>query len=135
MKRGLVALFLVAIFVGIVFSAASIKYTVNPKLIDSSGNETLLKALTVTSAGTSVIQYQTTIANSGSYIPPVISSSTEVELYSDQPVLFRASDGITTHTFNNLYYMNISAVSTGTWVYTVTNNSGYTANVTWRTTK
>lgn len=115
--------------------ASTIQYTVNPKEIDSSSNETDLDQYTASSSYTVKRSYIAEVADADKYITlPTSDNHLVIELTSDQNVELAIYDATGTLkiqlTDSKNVFMIFGAVQNRT--YKLKNTSGSTANVVWR---
>ncbi|RKZ03705.1 hypothetical protein DRQ25_17605 [Candidatus Fermentibacteria bacterium] len=117
--------------------AASIKYQIEPKQIDSDGNEFDLPAYTIQSTDTVNDKQEFALASNTGSTYTTLNSSTghvSVELQSDQAVDFDIMDStggtlLSLTATKNIIWSNTSGK---TYTYKILNQSGSTANVVWR---
>jgi hypothetical protein len=113
--------------------AKSVQYTVNPKTIDESDNETDLTQYTVTNTYDMVVNYNSELPNGDKYIVlPTLDNHKVIELRSDQKITFQIlTDGVVTITLSDVEYVNMSWGEVQNYTYQVKNISGSNANIFW----
>jgi len=114
--------------------ANTIRWTIQPKTIDTNSNELNLEQYTVENTYTQTLTH-TIIIPAATTTPqtlPVITAHVAIELISNQPVSFTVTDGAEVPIFLTSKNCLMSFSTSKAYTYTVTNASGFDATITWR---
>uniref|UniRef100_A0A6M3M5J0 Uncharacterized protein n=1 Tax=viral metagenome TaxID=1070528 RepID=A0A6M3M5J0_9ZZZZ len=110
-----------------------IRYQVQPKEVDTNGNELELEQYTIESAGDASVKYVRTLSNADKYVDlPVIADHTSVEFISNQDVYFSICDSSGTQLLEIEACRNLVLKATLNYTYQIKNISGDDADVIWR---
>jgi len=116
--------------------AASVQYQVQPKQIDSEGNELDFTAYTIQSTDTINVKQEFSLASTTGVYTTLNSSTghTLTELQSDQPINIDIMDSLGASLLIVTAIKNFILTNTSgkTYTYKITNGSGTAANIVWR---